>query len=398
MAHTPWRAAFSHEEHLERIEKTKAWMRTENVDLLLVHAPEHFSYLTGADNTAIFYYQVLIMTSEQGKEPIFLTNRGDANLILESCCLDEDNIRIYWNYHDHIEETLQIIREITGTGDYDLRIGMNLGKHSHYLKVCDYLALTEKMPKAEIVNCHTAIDDIRLVKSPKEIEYLRQSALLSDAAFLIGCNHIHEGAMDRDVYAEIEKFLYQQGNEWRSFPTLIGGTGRSPDGSGPAEALHGTPVGRRLKNGDSLYLEISGNYKRYNTNLSRMAHVGKPSDTVVKAHELVRDNLLKGQEIMAPGVTTQDVYRVSNTYPDEWQKYARASIGFSNELAFPPIWMGSLRFDATDEHVFEPGMVVCLEPGFSYFDGMTMELGNMILITETGNEVLNTSSLDLVIR
>lgn len=35
MAHTPWRAAFPHEEYLERIEKTKAWMRSENVDLIL---------------------------------------------------------------------------------------------------------------------------------------------------------------------------------------------------------------------------------------------------------------------------------------------------------------------------------------------------------------------------
>lgn len=396
MAHTPWRAAFPHEEYLERIEKTKAWMRSENVDLILVHDPAHFCYLTGADNTAIFYYQVLLMTSDADKEPVFLTNRGDFNLILESCVLED--IRIYWNYHDHIEETLSVIREITGTKDYKLRIGMNLGKHSHYLKVCDYLALTEKMPNAEIVNCHTAIDDIRLVKSEKEVEYLRYSCLLSDAAFLVGCNHIHEGAMDRDVYAEIEKFLYSNGNEWRSFPTLIGGTGRSPDGSGPEEALHGTPVGRRLKNGDVLYLEISGNYKRYNTNLSRMVHVGKPSDKVVKAHELVRDNLLKGQEIMAPGVSTREVYDITNTYPGEWQKYARASIGFSNELAFPPIWMGSLRFDKVDEHVFEPGMVVCLEPGFSYFDGMTMELGNMILITETGHEVLNNAPLDLALR
>jgi Xaa-Pro aminopeptidase len=254
------------------------------------------------------------------------------------------------------------------------------------------------MPTATIENCHPAIDDIRLVKSPKEVDYLRYSTLMSDMAFITGVNTISAGVWDREVYAAIEHFLYVNGAEWRSYPTLIGGTGRSPDGSGPEEALHGTPVGRRLKTGDLLYLEISGNYKRYNCNISRMVHIGEPPEQVKKAHQLVRDNLLRGQDAIAPGVPTRKIYELANTYPAEWQKYARASIGFSNELAYPPIWMGSLRFDAVDEHVFEPGMVVCLEPGFSYFDGMTMELGNMILVTDNGHEVLNNAPLDLVIR
>jgi len=61
---------------------------------------------------------------------------------------------------------------------------------------------------------------------------------------------------------------------------------------------------------------------------------------------------------------------------------------------------GWARFvlDSVDEHVFEPGMVVCLEPDFSYFHGMTMELGNMILVTDDGHEVLNSAPLDLLIQ
>jgi len=43
-------------------------------------------------------------------------------------------------------------------------------------------------------------------------------------------------------------------------------------------------------------------------------------------------------------------------------------------------------------------MVVCLEPDFSYFHGMTMELGNMILVTDDGHEVLNSAPLDLLIQ
>jgi ectoine hydrolase len=395
MARKAWRAAFSIEEHESRLRRVQSWMKQSGYDLLLITDPAHYNYLGGVDNTGVFYYQVLFVLPHEGSEPIFLSNRGDTNLALESSWLDD--IRVYWNYDDKIEKTVEIAAALLGTSDFTgLKIGMNLS--SHYTKVTDYQALVAKLDGASIENCHVGLDDIRLIKTPAEIEVLRYSTFMSDMGFITGVNAIHEGVYDREVYAAIEQFLYINGAEWRAYPTLIGGTGRSPDGTGPKEALHGTPVGRRLKEGDLLYLEISGNYKRYNCNISRMVHIGEPPPRVLKAHQLVRDNLLRGQDAIAPGVPTRRVYELANTYPPEWQKYARASIGFSNELSYPPIWMGSLRFDAVDDHIFEPGMVVCLEPGFSYFDGNTMELGNMILVTDDGHEILNNTPLDLVIR
>jgi ectoine hydrolase len=393
MSRYAWRAAFSIEEHKSRVRATQDWMRQEHVDLLMITEPAHYNYLGGIDNTSVFYFQMLLLTPD-AEEPVFLSNRGDTNLVLESSWLSD--IRTYWNYEDKYQRVLEILRELVGDDWAHLRIGMNLS--SFYLKVADWQELGKRLPGASFVDCQRAIDDIRLIKSAQEIDYLRRSCFISDAGFLTGVNAIAPGVMDREVYAAIEHCLYLNGDEWRSYPTLLGGTGRSPDGSGPEEALHGTPVGRRLKEGDLIYLEISGNYKRYNCNISRMVHIGEPPEKVVEAHRLVRANLERGQDAIKPGVSVREVYQLANTYPPEWQKYARASIGFSNELSYPPIWFGSLRFDPTDEHIFEPGMVVCLEPGFSYFDGMTMELGNMILVTDDGHEILNTAPLDLAIR
>lgn len=318
MARYAWRAAFTIEEHQGRVEAAKEWMRREKLDLLMITEPADYNYLGGVDNTGVFYFQMLFVPPDPKREPIFLSNRGDTNLVLESSWLSD--IRTYWNYEDKYQRVVEIVGEILGSDRPSPRIGMSMS--SFYLKVSDWRRLQSMLPDATFVDCQYAIDELRLVKSPKEIEYLRRSCFISDAGFLAGANAIAPGVFDREVYAAIEHCLYVNGDEWRSYPTLLGGTGRSPDGSGPEEALHGTPVGRRLKTGDLIYLEVSGNYKRYNCNISRMVHIGDPPQRVIEAHRLVRDNLQRGQDAIRPGVSVRKVYELANTYPPEWQKYA----------------------------------------------------------------------------
>lgn len=387
MTRDAWRRAFEPQEHRERVRKTRQWMKDNNVDILVVHSPEHYTYLGGVDLTSIFYYQALFVGLDEARDPVFLANRGDYNIALESSWLDD--IRLIWNYDDKYQVTADIITELVGRPAGDVTIGMSL--HSPHFKVSDFLALKERLPGATIVDCSLALDEQRIVKSSKEVEYLRYSAFLADLGVTAGINAIRAGARDREVSAAIESTLYLNGGEWRPYPTLIDARG----------VLHGTPVGRQLKNGDVVYLEVSGNYKRYNCNISRMACVGEPSDFVLEAYRLVREALERGQDAMKPGIPTKKVWEISNAvYPEQFKKYARYRIGFSNELAYPPIWMGDgcLSFDGEDQHILEPGMVVTLEPGFAYFDGLTMELGNQILITDGGSEVLNNTPLDLQVR
>ena len=72
--------------------------------------------------------------------------------------------------------------------------------------------------------------------------------------------------------------------------------------------------------------------------------------------------------------------------------------GFSMEIAYPPIWIGALSLMKGDPHTIEAGMVITMEPGLSYSDGATMMLGNNVLITEEGPEVLNEVPVELFLK
>jgi Xaa-Pro aminopeptidase len=81
-----------------------------------------------------------------------------------------------------------------------------------------------------------------------------------------------------------------------------------------------------------------------------------------------------------------------------YEEHTWGRFGFSMEIAWPPIWIGGLSLMKGDDHVLEPGMVITMEPGLSYADGVTIGLGDNVLVTEHGPEILNSVPSDLFVK
>ena len=124
----------------------------------------------------------------------------------------------------------------------------------------------------------TGLDDLRLVKSPAEIELLREAAHVADLGVSAGIEAIRAGVSDREVMAAIQQALALAGGEFPAYPTLVDARG----------TLHGTPIGKVLRDGDVVYLEVSGVVRRYHCNISRTVVVGEPSARVRELYEVVQ--------------------------------------------------------------------------------------------------------------
>ena len=72
--------------------------------------------------------------------------------------------------------------------------------------------------------------------------------------------------------------------------------------------------------------------------------------------------------------------------------------GYAVGIAFPPTWVEPLIVDGSSERVFEPGMVIAIEPpAFSYEDKIGVRLIDNIIITNEGVEVLSKTSRGLYV-
>jgi ectoine hydrolase len=369
-------------EYRERLARTRSYMREAQLELMLVFAPEQYNWLSGYEPTSTFFYQALVVPLED-REPTLLCNKAELALCAETSWVQD--VCVLWTYEDQVQRTLAELRErdlLTGLR----RLGVNLS--SHYLKPRHALELGGALPGVELVDVSAPLDDLRLLKSPVEIEHLRRAAHIADLGVVAGINAIHEGVSDRDAMAAVQQAVALAGGEFPAYPGLVDARG----------TLHGTPVGRTLGRGDVVYLEVDGVARRYHCNISRSAIIGEPSPEIARMYTLVHETLERATEAMRPGVNVSEIVELVAACHRGHEQNTWGRFGFSCEITYPPHWIGALSLMPGDHHVLEPGMVITMEPGLAYYQGATFGLGNNVLVTEHGPEVLNNVSTELYVR
>ncbi len=373
------RMAVALKEYRERLSRTREWMRSRGIELLLLTQPEHYNWLSGYEPTSAFYFQGLVVPVAGDAPLTLLCNKAELLLCEETCWVSD--VRPVWTHEDQVGRLMEVLceRGLDGAG----RVGVNLS--SHHLKPRYALELMKALPNAEMIDVCEGLDDLRLVKSPAEIALLRRAAHVADVGVTAGIDAIRPGVTDCEVMAAIQGAVARDGGEFPAYPTLVDARG----------TLHGTPVGKLLGDGDVVYLEVSGVVRRYHCNISRTVVVGEPSPRVRELYGVVRDALERATEALRPGTSVAEIVELVAECHRGYEQNTWGRFGFSMEIAYPPIWIGALSLMRGDPHVIEAGMVITMEPGLSYSDGATMMLGNNVLVTEDGPEVLNEVPVEL---
>jgi Xaa-Pro aminopeptidase len=373
------RMAVALDEYRQRLARTREWMGSQGLDLLLLTHPEHYNWLSGYEPTSAFYFQALIVPLAADAPLTLLCNKAELLLCEETCWVQD--VRAVWTHEDQTARLLEVLRERGLDGAQ--RVGVNLS--SYHFKARYALELMHGLADARMVDVCDGLDDLRLLKSPAEIELLRAAAHVADLGVSAGIEAIGPGVSDREVMAAIQQAVALAGGEVPAYPTLVDARG----------TLHGTPIGKLLGDGDVVYLEVSGVVRRYHCNISRTVVVGEPSARVQELYEVVREALDRATEALRPGTSVAEIVELVAECHRGYEQNTWGRFGFSMEIAYPPIWIGALSLMRGDPHVIEPGMVITMEPGLSYSDGATMMLGNNVLVTEDGPEVLNDVPVEL---
>jgi Xaa-Pro dipeptidase len=370
------------QEYEQRLARAREYMRESDLDLLLVFTPEQYNWLSGYEPTSTFFYQALIVP--RGDEPVTLLCNKAELLLCEETCWVED-VRVLWTYEDQVARTLKVLEErdlVRGLR----RLGISLS--SYYLKPRHAFELRDALGGVEFVDTTAALDELRLVKSETEIEHLRRAAHIADLGVVAGINAIHEGMTDRDAMAAVQYAVAQNGGQFPAYPGLVDARG----------TLHGTPIGRILRPGDVIYLEVDGVVRRYHCNISRSVIIGEPPADIARMYALVRDTLDRATDAMRPGASVRDIVALVADCHRGYEQNTWGRFGFSCDITYPPHWIGALSLMPGDDHVLEPGMVITMEPGLAYYGGVTFGLGNNVLVTENEPEILNNVPTDLFVR
>ena len=373
---------FAVEEFQARLAAVRRNMDAAGIEVLLVTAPENIFYLTGYHTVGYFSFQMLVVPLE--RDPIMLV-RGLNVAQAKTSWLDDVEA-----YSDTTDVNDWIYQMLAKYGLADKRLGSQ--DNAFFFTVAQYKQLAQRLGR-EPADGSGLVERVRLIKSPRELAYMREAGRCCAASIDAGVAAIRPGGTENDVAAALHRALIEAGSEYLGHPPLLV--------TGPAAGLGmETYKRRKIAENDVFIIEAGATYERYNVALSRTAIVGKPDAKWIHMYETCREGFNRARGAIAPGVTSHEVDRQCREYIRGQGYPFEKRLGYSIGIGFPPDW-GEGRTQSInqgDDTVLEPGMVFHMVANLRVAGEGSVIFSETAAVTETGFEVLTPYPQDLIYR
>jgi Xaa-Pro aminopeptidase len=377
---------FESGEFEDRQRRVREAMEKAGIDLLLVISPVNINYLIGCRAKGYQELQVLFFTLEPGPLTM-LTRLSDVAEVAE-LSLAQD-VRGYAGLAP--QDPMDVVKEImTEKGLFRRRIGLEVPYY--YLGAHDYVKFKALLGDALVTEATRLIEDLKLVKSPAELAYIRKAASFADAGMETAVKILAEGKTELEVAAEMHRTMMAMGSDAPPSPMNFASGDRSC-------FSHGMPSERRLRSGDFMHFEYGASYRRYCATIGRQLCLGKPTKRMRELYQVVRDACDAAIAEMRHGVPA--------TKPHEAAQNVIARAGLAEKMVhqtgygiapgFPPSWLESIMMLGGSEYLLARGMVLSVEPPVMIREEkLGARIIDNLLVTESGAEILSRFTRDFI--
>ena len=262
----------------------------------------------------------------------------------------------------------------------------------------------ERFPVFEVRDLSPTLDDLRLIKSPRELVMLRNASKLAGLAILEGMRSTRPGQYEHELDAVGKFVFWRNGAQGDAYFSLIA-SGHN------AWWPHYNAGKRKMEDGDFLLMDYAPDYGYYEADVTRMFPVnGKFSQ---EQRELYGFYLACYRAILksiAPGKTGKECIQEAGNAMDpilaaaKFSKpsHRKAAEDFvakykkSGESEYPYLghWVGmATHDDGPHGGPLKAGMVFTIEPALTVPDEkIYVRLEDMIFITDKGAEVVSNDA------
>ncbi len=378
-------AAFPDDEYMHRLERTRARMAEAGLDVLLVTDPANMNYLTGYDAWSFYVPQAVIVPLAP-ESPVWVGRGMDAQSAILTTSLPRDHILGYAD--DYVESPVKhAMQYIAGVlaerGFARARIGYE--GNAYFFTARNLQVLTHDLPKARFEDADLLVNWVRTVKSPREIEVMRQAARIVENVMQVAIDAVSVGTRECDAAARISEAQIRGTEEFG------GDAPANPPSILSAEKAatpHSSWSDQPFRPDTATCLELSGCRLHYHCAMSRTVYLGKPPDDMKRLATATAEGMAAALAEVKPGALCQDVAIAWRRTISRAGFSKPSRIGYSIGVNYPPNWAdhtASLR--EGDMTVLEPNMTFHLMLGM-WMEGWGFELSDTFRVTETGHELL----------
>jgi len=250
----------------------------------------------------------------------------------------------------------------------------------HRFPAPSYLELRELVPQIEFLHS-TIVEEMRMVKSPLEVDLISQGALVGDVGHqtVTECLRSGIGKTELEIIRACEQAMRDLDPIYED--SCTGSPSLISSGSPIEGALLVLPQNtKRIARGDVVHWDIDLRYEGYPIDTSRTRVIGKATDAQKSAYEVSLEMHEAVLRAAKPGTKAHDLASVADQVARKhgfqlWEKFLGHGVGLDTHER-PDMGIEETRLAAN--------MVLAIEPRIAT-DAMWV-FGNedMVLVTDTG--------------
>ena len=368
---------FAPEEFEQRTAIIQGLMHGARLDAILVTTEAEIRYFTG------FHSQFF----ESPTRPWFVVVPAEGKPIAVIPTIGESGMAATWIDEIHTwpsprpaDDGISLLAStISGLPTRHGRFGMPLGPESILrMPAGDAQKLADAIPH-EVVDCAEMLLRQRFVKSPAEVEKIRQVCQITSDAFAALPGHSRIGDSEIDITRRMRIDLLERGAD--GTPFMVAGSG-----AGGYDSIIMGPTQRQPQAGDVMIIDTGTVFDGYFCDFDRNFGFGHVADDVRQANAAVHKAVDAGFAAARPGARMCDVWSAMSEVMEDFGSLGNSIGRMGHGLGMLLTEWPSVHPD--DRNILESGVVMTLEPGMTFAPGRQLVHEENIVITESGAEYL----------
>ncbi|MGB9792231.1 MAG: M24 family metallopeptidase [Thermacetogeniaceae bacterium] len=356
-----------------RVERLLGLLQEKDLDAVILGDRANVRYFTGVRfNTASFSFLFV----SRGGDVALLTAVLDYNRVKRDCWI-KDIIKFPEDDPNYLKPLKELL--------YGRKIG-RLGVEFSSVTV-ERENLIKEVTDAELYNIESDLLRLRMIKEQDEIEMLRIAAKIAEKGMIKALESLREGIKEYEVSAIAQDVMMREGAEGLSFEPFV----MSGENAWLPQRFSSE---KELKKGELALFDMGCIYKGYCSDLTRTFSLGGLSDEQKHLFRVACEAQQRAIEAVKPGVLAEEIDRAARGYIEEkgYGRYFPHLTGHGVGLSIHEMPI----VDVGSKTVLEPGMVVTIEPGI-YLEGVgAARVEDMVLVTESGHELLTNVPRDWI--
>lgn len=363
---------FPRAEYEARLEAANRAMHINNLDAILLASEAEVRYFTGFRTQ---FWQsptrpwFVILRRDQ--TPLAIIPEIGAELMARS---DIAEIEAWPAPRPH-DDGLSLLKDRLANCQ---RLGVLMGHETTFrIPLNDLFELRAALP-SEWIDATDIIRDLRMVKSKREIDYIRQICGIASQGFARVPEIANAGQSLSSVFREFKRMLLELGAD--DVPYLVGGVDHPS-----YDDVISPPDDRPLSDGQILMLDTGATLNGYFCDFDRNYALGTPTASAQRAYAKLYDATDAAMELARPGVRACDLFAaMAKSMDTQNSDVGRFGHGLGIQLTEWP------SLAAWDETIIRENMVLTLEPSIDVDGGGIMVTEENILITDASPILLST--------